>query len=131
MKLNKEEMKAARRKLHKIYLDRDLPGFREFIKERSNLKPELVPYISASDDVLEELMINMKSQLIYLGPDWQEARNHLRYKQFWEGESRPIEEIPLCANCKYFREGPTDKEDPCMHLGATPSDISCKAFEGL
>lgn len=130
MKLSKEELKAERRRLHKIYVDHDVEAFREFIKDRSSIKPELEPYISESTEVLSELMFNMKSQLIYLGEDWQAARNHLRFKQFWE-DSDSIETIPLCASCKYFREAPNDKEDPCMHLGATPADIACKAFNAI
>lgn len=131
MKLSKEEMKEQRRRLHKIYLDHDVTEFRKFLEDRSKFKPELIPYITETDEVVSELMYNMKSQLMYLGEDWQDARNHLRYKQFWEESCRPIEEIPICATCKYFRDGPSNKEDPCMHLGATPSDISCHAFESL
>lgn len=133
MKLSKEEMKEQRRRLHKIYMDHDVTEFRKFLEDRSKLKPELTPYITETDEVVSELMYNMKSQLMYLGPDWQEARNHLRYKQFWEFSSayQSIEHIPLCVACKHFREAPNKDEEPCMHLGATPSDISCRAFESL
>jgi hypothetical protein len=129
MKLTKEELKIERRRLHEIYLTHDTKAFREFITDRSKIKPELAPYITATEEVLSELMFNMKSQLMYLGPDWQEARNHLRYKQFWEDGDRAQDEIPECVTCKWFQEAPNKTESSCMQMGATPHDIACKAFK--
>lgn len=129
--MDKEKMKLERRRLHQIYLDHDIPKFREFIKDRAHDRPELIPFTGESDQVLSDLMYNMKSQLMYLGPLWQEARNVMRFKQFWSGRRCPIEDIPLCVSCKYFREAPSPEESPCMHMGATPADISCPVYDPI
>lgn len=131
MKLSKEEMKAQRRRLHQIYLKHDIQGFREFIKDRAVQKPELLPFVTESDEVLNDLMFNMKSQLIYLGEDWQVARNHMRYKQFWEDSGLGTDEIPLCHTCKWYQSAPNEKEVPCVQLGAVAADLSCKAYKPI
>jgi hypothetical protein len=126
--MNKEQLRAGRQRLNKIYVEHDIAGFREFIKDLSMEKPELVPYIEETDEVLSRLMFTMKSGLMYLGPQWQEARNQLRYAQFWDDSGKSIEEIPKCMECKFFQAGPKG-EDPCIQLGAVANDIACKSFD--
>lgn len=132
--MNREEKKAERRRLHKIYLEHDVPGFREFIKDRAESFPTLIPFVGETEKVLSDLMYNMKSQLMYLGPQWQEARNVMRFQQFWEKDGKallPLEDVPLCNNCQHFRTSPHKKEPPCMQMGATPADLACNAFVPL
>lgn len=126
-KEQKEELKAQRLRLHKIYLEHDLDAFREFIKDQSVVRPELMPFVDETDKVLNSLMHNMKSQLMYL-PDWQDSRNYSRYEMFWADSGRAWDHIPKCISCKFFREGP-DGQPPCMEMFASPLDIACLAYE--
>lgn len=126
-KQKKEELKLARRRLHDIYVRHDVAGFRAFIKDHANEKKKLQHFIDKPDEVLSDLMYEEKSKLMYLGDLWQEARNHKRMKAIWPGQDNQ-EILPLCANCKWFRDKPSEKEEPCMHLGSVPTDICCRAF---
>ena len=71
--MDKETLREERRRLHQIYLKHDIEGFREFIKDRAERFPELIPFIDETPKILNSLMYNMKSQLMYL-PDWQDSR---------------------------------------------------------
>lgn len=86
---------------------------------------------------LSRLMHVFKSRRMYLGDAWQQSRNFLRLERLKETESEWSSDLknyyeeeksfPCCMTCKYFRTGP-DSEPPCMHIGATPFDICCKAY---
>jgi hypothetical protein len=126
-KMDKETLREERRRLHQIYLDHDVEAFRGFIKDRAERFPELIPFIDESTKILNSLMYNMKSQLMYL-PDWQDSRNFVRYERDWANSGKAVEDIPKCLTCKFFREGPSG-ELPCIQLGGIPSDIACLAYE--
>lgn len=122
--MNKEELKTHRHRLLNIYLEHDIAGFREFLRDRG-----IADYATKTDDEVSALMYEMKSQLMYLGPAWQEARNVLRCKQF--AYETNIDTLPICATCEYFRTPPVGEEHACMHLGSTPADISCPGYRPL
>lgn len=123
-------IKARRLHLHQIYANHDVAGFRAFLSELVHEKPEVVAYAAKSNEELSTFLHMAKAQLLYLGDDWQASRNHLRNKQFY-GEEHSYEGMPPCATCSHFRTAPTKGEEPCMHLGSTPEDICCPAYEAI
>jgi len=145
--MDKAALKRERKRLHAIYVNHDIDGFRAFIKDLSNERPVLKQFIDAPDEQLSDLMYEEKSKLMYLGPLWQEARNHKRLKRIW----KPIQfkdyplavkqamsasgELPRCAGCSYFRHGPCledgKEEDSCILLGTAPGDVCCPAYKPL
>lgn len=128
--------KSLKQKFHKILVDHDIPAFREYLKEIS--KDGKNPHSSlfaagATDEELSDLAYSMKSRLMYLGEDFQQARNIMRHKQFCEAtglayREEDVAHIPTCSSCKFFQTAPTKSEQPCMQLGATPGDICCPGY---
>lgn len=141
--MDKQLLKANRRKLHQIYVTHDVTAFREFVREMSQFKPTLVGWDEKPDDVLSELMYEEKAKLVYLGPVWIEARNHKRMKKFWDGltlEEYPVDisriavanegKLPHCMTCHYFRS-PPKKGQACVNIGAIPEDVCCPGYKPL
>ena len=126
--MERAQFKERQKLLNRIYIEHDVPAFREFIREMATERKELAEYVEKPESVLSDLMHTAKSQLIYLGEAWQESRNVIRQKKFWE--AKPMSEwpehialafkiqskMPMCITCDYFRDTPYDM-DPCMHLG--------------
>jgi hypothetical protein len=135
--MDKDAIKELRRRLMEIYRNHDVSGFREFIRERAPEDKRYAPYVDANDEKLSLLMYAMKSRLMYLGDTWQEARNVLRYNQFWkEGELMEqvvlnLPNMPICSKCVYFQQPIPPAVKPCMHMGAIQNDICCPAYKAI
>lgn len=138
--MDKATLKKERKRLHNIYVNHDIDGFRAFIKDLSKEKPVLLPFVDAPDERLSDLMYEEKSKLMYLGDVWQEARNHKRLKKIWGGvpfnrypniikeNMSPSGELPRCIGCVHFRSKVGEAE-ACMLVGATPGDVCCPAYK--
>jgi len=136
--------KDERMELNAIYIAHDVPAFRKFLFRNAAKHENFKTLINETDEVLSDLLYQAKSHLPYLGPTWQEARNHLRMKHIWT--KTPIVEypkavldylnefsegFPICNKCRWFREPHPERDNPCMYVGASPGDICCKGWQPL
>lgn len=127
--MTQDEIKERRKTLQKIYEDHDIEGFRLFLQVISKEQPGVSAYLDLPAEQLSEIMYSEKARYVYLGDSWQQARNHIRTKQFWGAYTSPAT-LPLCVECSYFRTAP-EGEEPCLRLGAVPGDVACQAYNPL
>lgn len=114
--------------LRDILIKHDVDGFREFMElHNSNLYRNVIE--DMTDDRLSFFMHEYKSVNMSYGPEWQQSRNAVRIKTIYDGN--PPEDLKLCRECRWFRDKPSVEEMSCMHLGSTPDDVICKAFEAV
>jgi hypothetical protein len=120
--------KEKKLKLKDILEQHDIALFREFCIDEADLDVS-----RWAKDKLSRFMHVLKARQVHFGGIGQMSRNFLRQEALdrvpekWSKDLLSLDYIPLCNECKWFREGP-DGEMPCMHLGGTPLDSACAGW---
>ena len=125
-------MKEKKFKLKDILEKHDITAFHDFCLENTDLDMARWP-----KEKLSRFMHSLKARQMHYGDLAQQSRNFLREESLnskptlWSGDLRDFmyvyDYIPLCNDCKWFREGPNG-EHACMLIGASPLDVACAGW---
>lgn len=126
--------KAKKFELKAILEKHDASAFKKFCLEND------LNFVSDfTEEKLSRLMHALKARQMYHGELFQMSRNHFRLERLetsqkeWSDDLKKYVEAqnhyPICLRCEYFRKAPVGEKYACMHIGATPEDLACKAFK--
>lgn len=125
----------SRARLTEVLTEKDISGFREFLKENQNI-------FGDSHNLPGPALLRLMYELIASMPSMYmeriEARNFLREgdmagltcNQSFNEYVQEKKDAPKCRHCSWLLVAPPDEteetsQNPCINMGAMPDDIAC------